>query len=141
MMLWVSGSTGLKSVPTADVGNIFSSGCDSTENQKKKETKKQTTLPMPLPPVLLVGHKQVCERLQLDNLVHKLSCRSWMCFRAPQYLWLSFHYVCWVLTHFSPVQSTQMNYAGNGLQIKLNINMIKMSLSSDKVAMHMKFLI
>lgn len=66
-MLWISGSTGLKSAPTADVGNIFSSGYDSTENRKKKERKKkQTTLPT-APPELLVGHKRVCERLQLDN--------------------------------------------------------------------------
>lgn len=44
------------------------------------------------------------------------------------------------LAHFNPIQSTQLNDTGNGLQIKPNINMLKMSLSSDKVAMHIKFL-
>lgn len=128
--------------PTCDVGTLFPSGRDSTENRKKKERKNKQ--PSPRPPQCCLSDTSECVKgcswqIWCSNSVadpFASGCAS----EPPQCLWLRCQCVCWVLTHFNPLQSTQLNYAGNGLQIKLNINMLKMSLSSDKVAMHIKFL-
>lgn len=54
VMLWVSGSSGLEGPPASNVGNLFPSGCDSTENQKKKKERKNKQHP-PFPAPLSVA--------------------------------------------------------------------------------------
>lgn len=141
-MLWVSGSTGLESPPHPTWETYSHLVVIVLRTGRKKERKNKQ--PSPRPPQCCLSDSSDC----VKGCSWKIWCTnsiadpfaSGCASEPPQSFWLSRQCARWVLTHFNPLQSTRLNCAGNWLQIKPSINMLKMSLSSDKVAMHIKFL-